>query len=246
MYSHSPSSDDREHEPSRSRQKPGSACEECRKRKLRCDRIHPQCGVCSDSGVTCTFRESRPPRGPKKGHLKALKSRIGRWILQLALQEIELTIILNFSPAALEHRLAEQQGGNVNNDASAEKGAPKWDNSSNDELELPLISDSPIFEADATTALESSAGLNPQGLLEGSQGIATSISDLMRADLCVHPSSRTVPIKLRAKLLDLGISCISIVSMNLRPYFTAVATFHGLSNPLKANHKTSCNMPCGH
>ncbi len=142
--------------------------------------------------------------------------------------------------------MAEQQGGNVNNDPPAEKGARKWDDSSNDELDLPLISDSPILEADATITLESSAGLSPQGLLQGSQGIATSISDLMRADLCVYPSSGTVPIVLRAKLPDLGISYISTVSMSLRPYFTAVATFHGLNNPSKVNHRPSCNMPCGH
>ena len=205
MYLHSPSSDDREHEPSRSRQKPGSACEECRKRKLRCDRTHPSCGVCSDSGVTCTFRESRPPRGPKKGHLKALKSRIGRYMFLLTLQKIELISLLTCSPAALEHRLSEQQGGNVNNDPSAiqdtEKSGPKWDDSSNDELEPPLIFDSPILEADATITLESSAGLSPQGLPVGSQGIATSISDLMRADLWVYPSSRTMPIILRAESL---------------------------------------------
>ncbi|CRG91749.1 putative transcriptional regulatory protein C777,02 [Talaromyces islandicus] len=71
-----------------SRQRPGSACEECRRRKLRCDR-QPQCGNCVESGVICTTTTVRPARGPKKGHLKALKGRI----------------------ATLERCIMEQQGG---------------------------------------------------------------------------------------------------------------------------------------
>ncbi|EAQ88533.1 hypothetical protein CHGG_05152 [Chaetomium globosum CBS 148.51] len=59
------------------RQLPGSACEECRKRKLRCDRQRPQCGTCADAGIVCEINNNRLARGPKKGDLKALRSRIG-------------------------------------------------------------------------------------------------------------------------------------------------------------------------
>ncbi|KAK5652871.1 hypothetical protein OQA88_9537 [Cercophora sp. LCS_1] len=58
------------------RQLPGSACEECRKRKLRCDRQRPQCGTCADAGIACEVNHNRLARGPKKGDLKALRSRI--------------------------------------------------------------------------------------------------------------------------------------------------------------------------
>ncbi|OQD79589.1 hypothetical protein PENANT_c047G06132 [Penicillium antarcticum] len=61
---------------SASRQQPGLACEECRKRKLRCDRQQPQCDQCEDSGAICYVNQDRSPRGPKRGHLKALRSRI--------------------------------------------------------------------------------------------------------------------------------------------------------------------------
>ncbi|CEJ61681.1 hypothetical protein PMG11_10205 [Penicillium brasilianum] len=59
----------------RGRQRPGAACDECRRRKLRCDGQHPQCGVCRDTDVVCEITQ-RGVRGPKKGHLKALKNRI--------------------------------------------------------------------------------------------------------------------------------------------------------------------------
>ncbi|KGO75470.1 Transcription factor, fungi [Penicillium italicum] len=61
---------------SESRQQPGLACEECRKKKLRCDRRRPQCDQCEDSGTACLVNQVRSPRGPKKGHLKALRNRI--------------------------------------------------------------------------------------------------------------------------------------------------------------------------
>lgn len=57
------------------RQRPGAACDECRRRKLRCDGQEPQCGVCQDTGVVCEVTQ-RGVRGPKKGHLKALKNRV--------------------------------------------------------------------------------------------------------------------------------------------------------------------------
>ncbi|KAJ5274241.1 hypothetical protein N7497_004837 [Penicillium chrysogenum] len=59
-----------------SRQQPGLACEECRKKKLRCNRRRPQCDQCEDSGTACLLNQVRSPRGPKKGHLKALRNRI--------------------------------------------------------------------------------------------------------------------------------------------------------------------------
>lgn len=59
----------------RGRHRPGSACDECRRRKLRCDGQQPQCGVCQESGVVCEVTQ-RGARGPKKGYLKALRNRV--------------------------------------------------------------------------------------------------------------------------------------------------------------------------
>ncbi|KMU87076.1 hypothetical protein CIHG_05016 [Coccidioides immitis H538.4] len=61
---------------SQPRQKPGAACEECRRRKLRCDRRQPQCGLCEASGKECLVSTTRSLRGPKRGYLKALQARI--------------------------------------------------------------------------------------------------------------------------------------------------------------------------
>ncbi|KAL2845499.1 fungal-specific transcription factor domain-containing protein [Aspergillus pseudoustus] len=59
----------------RPRQSPGAACEECRRRKLRCDRKTPQCGVCASTGVVCKFNPLRT-RGAKKKNLQQLQQRM--------------------------------------------------------------------------------------------------------------------------------------------------------------------------
>ncbi|KAL6229098.1 hypothetical protein BDW75DRAFT_246044 [Aspergillus navahoensis] len=58
------------------RQQPGLACEECRKRKARCDRAKPQCGSCMMTGRVCVVNHDRPRRGPKKGQIESLYSRL--------------------------------------------------------------------------------------------------------------------------------------------------------------------------
>ncbi|KAL4975318.1 hypothetical protein BDW66DRAFT_167330 [Aspergillus desertorum] len=58
------------------RQQPGLACEECRKRKARCDRAKPQCGSCMMTGRACVVNHNRRRRGPKKGQIDSLYSRL--------------------------------------------------------------------------------------------------------------------------------------------------------------------------
>ncbi|KAM7183645.1 hypothetical protein V8F20_012548 [Naviculisporaceae sp. PSN 640] len=62
-----------------SRQLPGNACDECRRRKLRCDRKRPRCGSCANNpNIACNITEERVPRGPKKGSISAIRNRIAR------------------------------------------------------------------------------------------------------------------------------------------------------------------------
>ncbi len=59
------------------RQQAGFACEECRRRKARCDRARPKCGYCLETDAVCIVIDKTTQRGPKKGHMTALRSRIG-------------------------------------------------------------------------------------------------------------------------------------------------------------------------
>ncbi|KAI3327608.1 hypothetical protein HD806DRAFT_519666 [Xylariaceae sp. AK1471] len=63
-------------EPRVPRQLPGPACEECRRKRVRCDRRFPQCELCANSGIPCIVRSSPPPRGPKKGYIRTLQRQV--------------------------------------------------------------------------------------------------------------------------------------------------------------------------
>lgn len=166
-----------------SRQQPGSACEECRKRKLRCDRNRPQCGTCADAGVTCEVGTSRLRRGPKKGGLKALRSRVGTSIESL-LYSIEPEAKHGFLAVTLESRLLEQQefdpkqyndpseSTTAENSASdGEQGQDTYRKQRSDS-ELPLPRQSDYLSTDA---LLNTWSTNPK--------YAFISSDLMRTDL---------------------------------------------------------------
>ncbi|KAJ5753993.1 uncharacterized protein N7511_008146 [Penicillium nucicola] len=85
---------------SASRQQPGLACEECRKRKLRCDRQQPRCDQCEDSGAICYVNQDRSPRGPKRGHLKALRSRIATLESMVNRDQLSYDLNAQYTPKA--------------------------------------------------------------------------------------------------------------------------------------------------
>ncbi|KAI0886807.1 fungal-specific transcription factor domain protein [Annulohypoxylon maeteangense] len=100
------------------RQQPGYACEECRKKKLRCDRQRPQCGACANAQIQCEVNDRRVPRGPKKGSIGALRSRI------VALER-RLSTSQNEDGDGQELSLTSESP--VKENASAQFPLPDWD-----------------------------------------------------------------------------------------------------------------------
>ncbi|EOD53046.1 putative fungal specific transcription factor domain protein [Neofusicoccum parvum UCRNP2] len=145
----------------RSRQQAGLACDECRRRKLRCDRGQPHCGACRESGVVCNRTSTRQPRGPKKGHLRALQSRI----------------------VALERRLSDQNLGDEFVGFPEDSDAFAEPLQSLDDLLAQGLQHGPQQDAMASGSSNSSAVelVTPPPLLGSSP--VDCISDLMRADL---------------------------------------------------------------
>ncbi|GIJ86779.1 hypothetical protein Asppvi_005674 [Aspergillus pseudoviridinutans] len=89
------------------RQLPGVACEECRRRKARCDRVRPQCGICAEAGRICVVVDKRPQRGPKKGQIKDLRSRIA--MLEQRLESQDWPLESDVVPLGLDEVTPERE-----------------------------------------------------------------------------------------------------------------------------------------
>ncbi|KAI1125346.1 hypothetical protein F5Y10DRAFT_284332 [Nemania abortiva] len=98
------------------RQLPGSACEECRRKRVRCDRGVPQCETCANSGIQCIVRSSPPPRGPKKGYIRALQRQVEDLQTRLNEQRVEETTGSHAGQASHPALISD------NEDGSGEKG----------------------------------------------------------------------------------------------------------------------------
>ncbi|KAF2726157.1 hypothetical protein K431DRAFT_280179 [Polychaeton citri CBS 116435] len=62
------------------RTKVSRACDECRRKKIRCDAAdetgNPPCSSCARTGIRCAFSRQPQKRGPSKGYIKELAERL--------------------------------------------------------------------------------------------------------------------------------------------------------------------------
>ncbi|KAF4951549.1 hypothetical protein FSARC_12880 [Fusarium sarcochroum] len=84
------------------------SCYECRNRKLKCDRLDPECGRCSATGIRCQYPASRkrPVITATRPRVKELESRLEE--LELRLKETQEEGYQSFKPfEASEDELAK-------------------------------------------------------------------------------------------------------------------------------------------
>ncbi|ORY02156.1 hypothetical protein K493DRAFT_312150 [Basidiobolus meristosporus CBS 931.73] len=85
---------------SQKRQRVSKACDNCRRRKVRCDGTQPICSNCKALGITCTYNDTTKKRGPPKGYIEAIESRLHR-------MEHILGGLVQGEPGAAENVVAE-------------------------------------------------------------------------------------------------------------------------------------------
>ncbi|KAG2226650.1 hypothetical protein INT45_000997 [Circinella minor] len=66
-----------ENHPSK-RQRVSKACDQCRRKKVKCDGDTPQCSNCRSVGLECKYNETNKKRGPPKGYIEAIEGRLQR------------------------------------------------------------------------------------------------------------------------------------------------------------------------
>ncbi|KAL8759483.1 MAG: hypothetical protein Q9184_003608 [Pyrenodesmia sp. 2 TL-2023] len=172
-----------------SRQQPGSACEECRKRKLRCDRQKPQCGTCLDADIICIFNTKRLRRGPKQGGgLKALRSRIGMLYTRSASVSFKVPVAaadVHFPAVTLEGLLRNRQedGHSAVDDHEQTENTPSDGSGSDDEPSRSPANKSGPFDKRSSTPQPHGPSTDAVICNMHSMPKGMEISELMRADL---------------------------------------------------------------
>ncbi|GAA5799185.1 fungal-specific transcription factor domain-containing protein [Helicostylum pulchrum] len=77
------------------------ACDECRKRKVKCDGVQP-CGRCKKSNAECVFAKLPPKRGPPKQYMENLENRLQR--VEKALKSVTAPVRKVFEDAMNERK----------------------------------------------------------------------------------------------------------------------------------------------
>ncbi|KAJ4146177.1 hypothetical protein NW754_001641 [Fusarium falciforme] len=159
----------------------GTACDECRRRKQRCDGQQPACLVCQESGLICQTTQ-RGTRGPKKGYIKALKDRVS-----------ELEALLQ-SHVSTEQQQVEQPRES-NSEGLYDMILPTPSTGLSDE---PLNNDIPFWLPETTENSEAFTGhlaeLTSASMLSLTSSNYPQITSMMHAELDqlyfdrVHPS----------------------------------------------------------
>ncbi|KAJ2517855.1 hypothetical protein H4217_003692 [Coemansia sp. RSA 1939] len=62
--------------PDGKRQRVSRACDKCRRKKVKCDGKHPVCSHCEELGYECTYLDATKKRGPPKGYIEVIESRL--------------------------------------------------------------------------------------------------------------------------------------------------------------------------
>ncbi|KAI9239839.1 MAG: hypothetical protein BYD32DRAFT_365809, partial [Podila humilis] len=60
------------------RSKITKACDNCRRRRVKCDGVPDGCGGCKAAKTQCVYTTSNTKRGPPKGYVEVIEDRLGK------------------------------------------------------------------------------------------------------------------------------------------------------------------------
>ncbi|KAJ2746198.1 hypothetical protein GGI20_001553 [Coemansia sp. BCRC 34301] len=76
------------------RQRVSRACDRCRRKKTKCDAKHPVCSHCLAISASCTYLDATKKRGPPKGYIDIIETRLHK------VEELLADLVLSDSAAA--------------------------------------------------------------------------------------------------------------------------------------------------
>lgn len=92
-----------------------NACVMCRRRKLKCDRTQPRCGLCSRLGKDCIYNAIRKRSGSKRKLLQDLDTRLSMLELRLTrrFQKFIIQLMIILLLAKIEELLKDKHSYHV-------------------------------------------------------------------------------------------------------------------------------------
>ncbi|KAI8580213.1 hypothetical protein K450DRAFT_238703 [Umbelopsis ramanniana AG] len=96
------------------RQRVSRACDLCRRKKVKCDGLIPVCSNCQQFSYLCTYKDTTKKRGPPKGYIEAIETRLNRMEALLGDVAASDTMFARAAAAELNTPLETPQGETIN------------------------------------------------------------------------------------------------------------------------------------
>ncbi|OJJ35784.1 hypothetical protein ASPWEDRAFT_110917 [Aspergillus wentii DTO 134E9] len=90
------------------RQRIGRACDQCRRRKSKCDGTQPVCAICREADRTCTYQNSGRRRGLQSGYVRSLETVLGIVLQNISGSEATLQSVIRDHDNFLSSDMAER------------------------------------------------------------------------------------------------------------------------------------------
>ncbi|KAI8382278.1 fungal-specific transcription factor domain-containing protein [Blakeslea trispora] len=168
------------------------ACDECRKRKVKCDGVQP-CSRCRKSNTECVFAKLPPKRGPPKQYMENLENRLQR--VEKALKSLTLPVRKIFEDALSNEKkgsLTESSASSVKQSMTASV-APHHASLKQPTQQYATSSPDPILDRFTVNEIGQAAYVNDYKLridrISGESRHARHLHDDTQSDISDSPMS---------------------------------------------------------
>ncbi|KAG9304377.1 hypothetical protein G9A89_019939 [Geosiphon pyriformis] len=154
------------------RQRVSKACDTCRRKKVKCDGVQPRCGNCGAFNFDCTYNDTTKKRGPPKGYIEAIETRLHR------MESLLGGLVQSNDPraeAVLAELMQDDLGTSLRRSSTGRPDYSSWSFNSSNSNSAPSPSESDAAQKDKSL-VSSSSSMDSCENMNGSDG--KSVEDL--------------------------------------------------------------------
>ena len=98
------------------RSKITKACDNCRRRRVKCDGVPDGCGGCKAAKTQCVYTTSNTKRGPPKGYVEVIEDRLGKIENMLAGIVKKKRVVVPSTSSSTAHRSSDRAHAHSDNE----------------------------------------------------------------------------------------------------------------------------------